>query len=121
MSTIGHSDSHSTGNGRSDSSRETAPPLEDPARLDEAPPRVEERATGLFLLGAVLFNPLMLSVFDRGIETVLLGVPLFFVYIFCAWALLIVLLAWTVESRLSPEEPPTNDEPKHPLPPGETP
>lgn len=86
----------------------------------KGPRRLEERATGLFLLGAVLFNPLMLSVFDRGVQAVVLGMPLLFVYIFCAWTLLIVLLACTVESRLRPEEPAADTEPKQPGPPGET-
>ena len=85
----------------------------------KGPQRLEERATGLFLLGAVLFNPLMLSVFDRGIQAVVLGMPLLFVYIFCAWTLLIVLLACTVEPRLRSEEPAADNEPQH-GPPGET-
>lgn len=67
--------------------------------------RVEERAAGLFLLGVVLFNPLMLALFDRGAETGLLGVPLLFVYIFFAWSLLIVLLACTVEAPFRAEGP----------------
>ena len=76
------------------------------------PHRLEERATGLFLLGVVLFNPLMMSVFDRGSEVELMGVPLLFIYIFCAWTLLISLLICTVEARVSSEEPPAEDEPK---------
>ena len=100
MSTSGQSDPNSTGNDFNDADR-------------KAPHRREERATGLFLLGVVLFNPLMLNVFDRGSEIGLLGVPLLFVYIFCAWTLLIVLLACTVEGRRWPEEPAADDEPKH--------
>ena len=107
MSTTGQIDPYPNGTDRRDASR-------------KAPLRLEERATALFLLGVVLFNPLMLNVFDRGIEAVLLGVPLLFVYIFCAWTLLIVLLACTVEARLSPEEPAADVEPKHFGPPGET-
>lgn len=108
MSTTGQRDQYPTGNDPNDADR-------------KAPHRREERATGLFLLGAVLFNPLMLNIFDRGIESGLLGVPLLFIYIFCAWALLIVLLACTVESRLSLEDSANNNgEPKHPLHPGET-
>ena len=79
--------------------------------------RLEERATGLFLLGVVLFNPLMMSVFDRGSEVELMGVPLLFVYVFCAWTLLIILLVCTVEARFSSEEPSPEDEPKSIEPP----
>jgi hypothetical protein len=74
--------------------------------------RLEERAIGLFLLGVVLFNPLMMSVFDRGPEVELMGVPLLFIYIFCAWTLLVVLLICTVEARVFSEEPSAEDEPK---------
>ena len=81
--------------------------------------RLEERATGLCLLGVVLLNPLMLSVFDRGPEVELMGVPLLFVYVFCAWTLLIILLACTVEARFSSEERSAEDEPKSFEPPGE--
>ena len=82
--------------------------------------RLEERATGLFLLGVVLFNPLMLSVFDRGPEVELMGVPLLFVYVLCAWTLLIILLVCTVEARFSSEERSAEDEPKGFEPPVET-
>ena len=82
------------------------------SRRRRRPHRLEERATGLFLLGVVLFNPLMMSVFDRGPEVELMGVPLLFVYVFCAWTLLIILLVCTVEARFSSEEPSLEDEPK---------
>ena len=107
MNTTGQSDPSPKGNDGTDASR-------------EGPYRLEERAAGLFLLGAVLFNPLMLSIFDRGVGVVLLGVPLLFVYIFCAWTLLIVLLGWTVEARVPPEEPGAGDELQHSGHPGET-
>ena len=74
--------------------------------------RLEERATGLFLLGVVLFNPLMMSVFDRGPEVELMGVPLLFIYVFFAWMLLILLLVLTVEAPVSSEEPFAENEPK---------
>jgi hypothetical protein len=82
--------------------------------------RLEERAAGLFLLGVVLFNPFMLSVFDRGPEVELMGVPLLFVYVFCAWTLLIILLACIFEARVSSEGRPNGDEPKSFEPPGKT-
>jgi hypothetical protein len=79
--------------------------------------RVEERVAGLFLLGIVLFSPLMLSVFDRGAAVNLLGVPVLFIYIFSAWTLLIVLLACAVEARIPPEEPSADDESENAGPP----
>jgi hypothetical protein len=47
----------------------------------------------------------------------LLGVPVLFIYIFSAWTLLIVLLACTVEARVPPEEPSTDDESENAEPP----
>lgn len=67
--------------------------------------RLEERAAGLFMLGLVLFSPLMLRVFDRGAEIALLGVPLLFVYVFFAWSLLIMLLAFTLETPFRVDGP----------------
>jgi hypothetical protein len=83
--------------------------------------RFEERATGLFLLGVILFNPLMLSVFDRGPKVELMGVPLLFVYVFCAWTLLIILLMCIFEARFPSERPSAKEEPKRFEPPTETP
>jgi hypothetical protein len=107
MKTTGQSDLHPNGSKRSGAGRRRAY-------------RLEERATGLFLLGVVLFNPLMLSVFDRGPEVELKGVPLLFVYIFCAWTLLIILLMFTFEAPFSSEERPPEDEPMSSEPPVET-
>jgi hypothetical protein len=105
MSITEHSDSDPNGTDENDSS-------------GKGHYRLEERAMGLFLLGIVLFNPLMLSVFDRGAEAAILGVPLLFVYIFCAWTLLIVLLACTVETGVGSAEPDDDDDLKQPKPPG---
>ena len=50
-----------------------------------------------FLLGCLLFTYPLLSLFDRS-ET-LLGVPLLYLYLFVAWALLIAIMAIAVERR----------------------
>ena len=44
-----------------------------------------DRSIGLFVLGAVLFNPPILNLF-RG---TIFGWPTLFIYLFAAWALLI--------------------------------
>ena len=51
--------------------------------------RTIDRLGALFFLGLVLFLPPVLLVFNRP-ERVL-GVPILFLYIFCAWAAVIVL------------------------------
>ncbi|MFO1152188.1 MAG: hypothetical protein U1E42_00790 [Rhodospirillales bacterium] len=70
--------------------------------------RYGQALVAVFLLGVVLFHPLVLDVFDllvsapgaRGpIErpAMLFGMPLLYVYVFFAWALIIALLALVVE------------------------
>jgi hypothetical protein len=54
-----------------------------------------QRLAALFLLGVLLFNYPLLALFNRA--TLVAGVPLLYVYIFGAWALLIGLLALAVE------------------------
>ncbi len=54
-----------------------------------------QRLIALFLLGCLLFNYPLLSLFS--IEHHLFGIPLLYVYIFAAWALLIALIAAAVE------------------------
>ena len=49
----------------------------------------------LFLLGCLLFNYPLLYLFN--IDERLFGIPLVYVYMFTAWALLIVLTALVVE------------------------
>ncbi|MBF0167790.1 MAG: hypothetical protein HQL45_09180 [Alphaproteobacteria bacterium] len=46
---------------------------------------------GLFLLGLLLFLPPILTLFSRPI--LVFGIPLFYLYLFLAWAALIFLLA----------------------------
>ena len=52
-----------------------------------------ERMGGLFLLGVLVFNPPLLDVFDAGEGVMVFGVPLLYVYLFLAWAVLIALMA----------------------------
>jgi hypothetical protein len=55
------------------------------------------RLAGIFLLGLALFNPPLLSVFNAPVFV--MGVPLLYLYLFAAWAGLILILALAVERR----------------------
>ena len=50
-----------------------------------------ERMAALFLLGLLALSPPLLAIF--AVETLVLGVPLLYVYLFAVWALLIFFLA----------------------------
>jgi hypothetical protein len=52
----------------------------------------EQKLVALFLLGAVLFNYPILSLFNKAASV--LGIPAIYAYIFLAWAGLIALTAW---------------------------
>lgn len=71
--------------------------MEDKSLAPEAelaePERDSARFVALFLLGFVLFSPLLLRVFEVPGASVF-GIPLLFVYLFVTWALLIALAAW---------------------------
>jgi hypothetical protein len=56
-----------------------------------------QRLIALFVLGCLLFNYPVLSLFNAAVE--FLGVPVLYAYIFAAWALLVALMALVVESR----------------------
>ena len=56
-----------------------------------SPGRTAEVTLVLFLLGLLAFNPPLLSIFDR--SSFVLGMPLLYVYLFCAWGLMIALIA----------------------------
>ena len=56
-----------------------------------------QRLAALSMLGFVLFNYPLLALFNT--PGSLFGIPLLYVYIFCAWGMLIVLLAIVVEAR----------------------
>jgi len=57
-----------------------------------------ERLVAAFLIGCVLFNYPVLSLFDRG--DYLFGIPLLYAYVFAAWAGLIAVMAWFIERPL---------------------
>jgi hypothetical protein len=54
-----------------------------------------QRLAALFLLGLLLFNYPLLDLFAGPGQV--LGIPLLYVYVFAAWALLLALIAWVVE------------------------
>ncbi len=56
-----------------------------------------QRLVAVFLLGCVLLNYPILSLFDKAAGW--FGVPPLYLYIFVAWALLIGLMALVVERR----------------------
>jgi hypothetical protein len=53
--------------------------------------RVTEQLVALFLLGALLLLPPVLLVFNRPVRV--LGLPVLYLYVFAAWAMLIALTA----------------------------
>ncbi|HUL97346.1 MAG TPA: hypothetical protein VLT89_15140 [Usitatibacter sp.] len=54
-----------------------------------------QRLAGLFLLGCLFFSYPLLAVFN--VRATVLGIPVLYAYLFCAWAVLIVLVALTLE------------------------
>lgn len=56
-----------------------------------------QRLAVLFVLGCLLFNYPLLALFNRPERVG--GVPLLYVYVFAAWALLIGLLALVIEKK----------------------
>jgi hypothetical protein len=56
-----------------------------------------QRLVALFLLGNVLFNYPFLALFNH--PATVLGIPVLYLYVFGAWAVLIVLLAIVVERK----------------------
>jgi hypothetical protein len=58
--------------------------------------RPGERLVGLFVLGTVLFSPPFMALASGGR---VFGLPGVYLYVFCAWALLIAGLAWVIERR----------------------
>lgn len=61
-----------------------------------------ERLIGLFLLALLLFMPPLIGVFDR--LDLVGGIPVLYLYLFVAWAGLIVLLALIVEQPQSEDD-----------------
>jgi hypothetical protein len=60
-----------------------------------------DRLVGLFLLGIILFNPPILNLFGGTV----FGWPTLFVYLFSAWALIIVGVALVVGRGEAASEP----------------
>ena len=56
-----------------------------------------QRLVALFLLGCLLLNYPLISLFAGAAQV--LGVPLLYVYVFLAWALLIASMAVVIERR----------------------
>ena len=61
-----------------------------------------ERLISLFLLGLLLFNPPLLSIFD--VPEAVIGIPILYIYLFTAWAVLVLLMALTIESATAGDE-----------------
>jgi hypothetical protein len=55
-----------------------------------------QRFVAVCMFGVLLFNYPILALFN--VSGVLLGVPMLYVYMFVAWAVLIALMAWIAES-----------------------
>jgi hypothetical protein len=56
-----------------------------------------QRLVALFIAGWLLFTFPLLALWDRDIT--IFGLPLFPAGLFLTWAVLIALLAWTIERR----------------------
>lgn len=69
---------------------------------------VGQRLGLVFLLGLLLFNDPVLSLFDRSSQ--LGGLPLVYVYLMVAWTVLIGLIGLTVAGGHETEERPPHDE-----------
>ena len=63
------------------------------------------RLVGLFLLGFVLFNYPIISLFN--IEVELLGIPVLYHYCFGAWVLVIVLIRYITRDQVRQSKPPS--------------
>ena len=70
--------------------------------------RKNKRLVGLFLLGCVLFNYPLLSLFN--LKIMVFGVPLLFFYVFIGWTVLILLaaIATITRSQTSSKPPAQN-------------
>ena len=56
-----------------------------------------QQLVALFIVGCVLFNYPVLSLFNVAADA--FGVPVLYAYLFAAWALLVALMAYVVEAR----------------------
>ncbi len=73
----------------------------------QGPGNMGERAIALFLLAFLAFNPPLLSIFSA--DLIIFGVPLLYLYLFCAWAGVIALVGLNAVAgnRTVGEQPPT--------------
>jgi len=69
--------------------------------------KLNKRLVALFLLGCVLFNYPILSLFN--LEVPIFGLPLLFVYIFGVWGLLIGLTALATRFRSNEHKDDSDD------------
>tara|TARA_B100001971_G_scaffold139667_1_gene129015 strand:+ start:606 stop:848 length:243 start_codon:yes stop_codon:yes gene_type:complete len=60
--------------------------------------KITERYVALIILTALLFNPPIMSIFNS--TELILGVPMLFLYLFAAWALIIGLNAYLAKRLL---------------------
>ena len=56
-----------------------------------------QRLAAVFLLGCALLNYPLFSLFDKPEE--IFNIPLLYIYIFAAWAVLVALMAYIIEKR----------------------
>ncbi len=56
-----------------------------------------QRLAAIFLMGVVLLNYPILSLFSRREDVA--GIPLLYIYVFAAWIILVGLLALVIERR----------------------
>lgn len=61
-----------------------------------------QRLLGLFLLFLLLFNYPIISIVNRPV--VVGGVPLLYLYLFGAWLIMIILLAWVVKRQINQKD-----------------
>ena len=58
---------------------------------------VAQRLVAVFLLGLLLFNYPILSLFNQ--PRLFVGVPVLLLYIFAVWIVVILVAAWVIETR----------------------
>jgi hypothetical protein len=66
------------------------------------PRRTRELLIALFVLGALVFAPPLLIIFNKA--TRFFGIPALYLYLFAVWAALIALVALAVERRRADDD-----------------
>ncbi len=67
------------------------------------PSKKSDRMGALFLLGLLLFNPPLLNIFDAGPGVTFIGIPILYLYLFTAWAVLVGLMGLVIERKPKPK------------------